>query len=150
MAHTAIGIFQGDADWNISVRASGFASKEAAGRYANSFRIRLIDGRLYRDHADGYSPEDKPWIEVTDSDVSLTRLKPGARDRIAQAHQKYHEQGLDDVARALESIRKYEATGSNDLVMSEEDYEPVNLPIAQWHQEVGLTCGFGSLAYSVE
>lgn len=110
MTHTAIGIFQGDADWNISVRAGGFASKEAAERYAKSFRIRLIDGRLYRDHADGFSPEDKPWIEVADTEVSLSRLKPE----------------------------------------SDDDYEPVSLPIAQWHQEVGLTCGFGSLAYSVD
>lgn len=147
MTHTAIGIFQGDADWNISVRAEGFASEEAAKHYANSFRIRLIGGKLYRDHADGHSPEDKPWIEVADAEVSLSRLKPEARNRIAQAHRSYREQGRDA---ALESIREFEKTGQNDLVMSDDDYEPVNLPITQWHLELGLTCGFGSLAYSVE
>lgn len=39
MEHTAIGVFQGDPGWSISVRAGGFSSKEAAERYANSFRI---------------------------------------------------------------------------------------------------------------
>lgn len=150
MTHTAIGIFQADADWNISVRVAGFASTEAAKCYANGFRIRLMNGRLYRDHADGQSPEDIPWIEVTDADVSLSRLSLDARNRIAKAHQDYQARGLDNVAIALKSIKDFEAYGSNPLVTSEDDYDPVNLPIAQWQAEEGLTCGFGSLAYAVE
>lgn len=150
MTHAAIGIFQGDGDWNISVRAEGFASKKAAERYANSFRIRLMEGRLYRDHGDGRSPDDKPWIEVTDTDVSLSRLKPDARNRLAKAHQEFHANGLNSVAAALQSIKDYEKSGSSPLVISDADFERVDLPIAQWQREDGLTCGFGSLAYAVE
>jgi len=150
MTHTAIGIFQGDADWNVPDRVDGFATRAAAEIYANSFRIRLMDGRLYRDHADGCAPDDKPWIEVLEADVSLTRLKSVARQRIAHAHQVYQAQGLENAAVALESIKEFEKTGTNLLVMSDDDYEPIALPISQWHQETGLTCGFGSLAYAVE
>ena len=147
MIHAAIGVFQADADWNISVRVAGMPSKEMAERYANSFRIRMIDSKLYRDHGDGISHEDKPWIEVADSEVSLSRLKSEARNRIVKAHRRYADQGLDP---ALESIRDFDRTGRNDLVISEDDFEPINLPIARWHEEAGLMCGFGSLSYGVE
>lgn len=148
MTHTAIGIFQGGADWNISVQVEGFVTRLEAERYANSFHIRLMGGRLYRDHGDSDASEE--WMEVPDADVSLFRLKPAARNRIAQAHRKYNEDGLDHVAIALKSIADFDETGNSDLVVSDDDFEPVKLPIARWHHEMGLTCGFGSLAYSVE
>ena len=150
MTHAAIGIFQGEANWSITIRVAGFGSKSDAEHYAGNFRITLRDGRLYRDHADGCAREDRPWIEVPDEDVSLSRLKPAAGNRIAQAHRKYLDQGLGQFAIALQSIKEFEESGHSDLVISEDDYEPVNLPIAQWHQEDGLTCGFDGVSYSVE
>lgn len=143
MTHTAVGIFQGDEDWIVAVRIYGFATVAAAESYADSFFIRLMDGHLYRN-------VNEAWVEVLDAEISLSRLKPTARNRIAQAHRKYHEQGLDQVAIALKSIEDFDETGNSDLVASEDDFEPVNLPIARWHQEIGLTCGFGPLACSVE
>jgi len=143
--HIAIGVFQGDADWSVSVRVGGFSSKKEAERYADSFHIQLMDGHLYRDQADG-----KERAEVSDEDVSLSRLTPSARNRISRAHRKYSEQGFDRGAIASHSIKDFEATGRNDLVTSDDDYETVNLPIAQWHQEIGLTSRFGSLSYRTE
>lgn len=150
MTYTAIGIFQGDADWNVSVRVAGFLTQAVAERYAGSFHIRLMNGRLYRDHVDSATPGNNSWIEVMDSDVSVARLKSVVRQRVIQAHNAYKKQGLTNSAVAILSIKAFKETGTNILVTSDNDYEPIPLPIERWHLEAGLNCGFGSLAYSVE
>ena len=145
--YTAIGIFQGDHDWDISVRVPGFKTRKSAERYANRFHIRLTDGHLYREKI-GFQKDS--WDEIRDSEVSLSRLKPESRTRVAQAHIKYREQGLNQVEMALQSIKDFESAGYNDLVMTEDDYEPIDIPISRWHEEPGLSCGFESLAYAVQ
>lgn len=114
MAHTALGSFQGDADWLIEVRVAGFDSAQAAERYAMDFDIQLNHGSLFR--SDGAASKARLWKEVLDGDVTLSRLKPAAR---------------------------------NLLTVSELDYGVVSLPISQWHNHDGLTCGFELLAYAV-
>lgn len=148
--YAAIGMFQGDADWNIDVRAKGFKTYQAAKEYANEFRILLSDGQLLRDHADGRSPSDVAWHKVEDADVSLSRMKQSVRERIAGAHRAYAERGIDNRGAALDSIKAFEAVGHHDLVASEDDFDLVDLPICKWHLEPGLTCGFGSFAWAVE
>jgi len=148
--YTAIGIFQGDADWNIEVKVKGFKTEKEATIYANHFKIRLREGRLFQAKGGITNPPEVEWHEVLDADVTLARLKQSVSERIVKAHLAYAERGLDNIGAARDSMKVFEAEGHHDLVTSEGDYESVNLPISQWHTEPGLTCGFGSLAWSVE
>lgn len=141
---TAIGTFQGDEDWTINVRVNGFKTFQAAKKYADGFRILLREGQLF------HSNTDEAWHKVEDADVSLSRMKHSTRERIAAAHLAYAERGVDNRAVALDSIKAFEAVGHHDLVVSEEDFDLVDLPICKWHLESGLTCGFGSLAWAVK
>ncbi len=115
MKHTAIGIFQGDADWSVKVKVAGFASLQEAEGYANDFRILLREGRLFRDYADGASTDDKEWIELKDAEVYLTRLKPQARERLERARQRYQQMGMDQTAIATHSMNEFLEGGNNDL-----------------------------------
>lgn len=148
--YTAVGSFQGDPDWNIDVKAHGFPTFDKAKEYANNFRILLVDGKLFRDHADGRHPDDGAWHEVADVDVSLSRINQSTRDRVTTAHHGYAERGIDDLGAALDSIKAFETGARHDLMTTMDDFEPVDLPICKWHLETGLTCGFGSLAWAIE
>lgn len=146
---TAVGTFQGDADWDVEVRVGGFLTREAAEEYANSFRIRLVEGKLFHRTTTGVM-SGHDWREVPESNVKLYQLKQSAKDRIAAAHAKYAEQGMDNVAAAVDSLKVFEAEGSHPLVLGEDDYVVVALPISQWAAEPGLSGGFSSLSYGVE
>lgn len=146
---TAVGTFQGGADWDVEVRVGGFLTREAAEEYANSFRIRLVEGKLFHRTTTG-SMSGQDWREVPESNVTLYQLKPSAKDRIAAAHAKYAEQGIDNVATAVDSLKVFEAEGSHPLVLGEDDYVVVALAVNQWASELGLSGGFSSLSYGVE
>lgn len=142
MAYTAVGVFQtNDENVIVSVKVGGFASRRAAERYANIFRVKLSDGRLL------HSEDGGSWFEIYDFAISLSQLKPAARERIERAHRRYRSQGLDQVQIMLESIDEFERRGESDLVVSEsDDYEPADISILR----DATDCEFGPIAYSVE
>lgn len=141
MVHfTAVGVFQGDADWEVEVQVHGFPTYLQAKKYANAFRIALTkDGVLLRDNLN----------VVPARDIQLRRIKPDVRERINAAHRRYAEQGMSTTDAAIDSLAQFENDGHHPLVLSESDYEDVDLPVAQWCNEPGLNKGFGSLSYQV-
>ena len=50
---TAIGVFQGGPDWIVKVAVPNFPTQEDAEAYASAFRVKLVDGKLYRDDGKG-------------------------------------------------------------------------------------------------
>lgn len=87
------------------------------------------------------------WFETNDFAISLSRLKPAARERIERAHRRYRRHGLDQVQIMMKSIDDFERRGASDLVVSEsDDYEPADISILR----DAMDCEFGPLAYRVE
>ena len=148
--YTAIGTFQGDADWNVEVSVHGFADYATAAAFAQSFRISLFGANLLCNEGSSSKSAAGPLHEVADADVQLHRMTKKCRERVNATHQTYRNRGLDDKAAALDSIEAFEATGEHSLVTTPEDYEIVQLPISKWHLEPGLSKGFGSLAWGVQ
>jgi hypothetical protein len=77
--YTAIGVFQGGPDWRIEVAVPNFLKWEDAQAYASAFRIKMVDGKLYRDDGKGAGVFDDSWRDVLDTDISVSRIKaPGS------------------------------------------------------------------------
>lgn len=144
-SYTAVGIFQAGTEFNIRVEVPGFLSVDEANAYADSFRILLNEGRLFR-----YLESPASFIQLSDKDVSLMRIKPVVRERIIQAHRNYAAKGLNHIDTAKQSLFDFSATGKNDLVVEDSDFDVVDLPIAKWHEVAELTGGFSSLGCAVK
>jgi len=77
--YTAIGVFQGSQDWTVDVSVPNFPTQEDAEAYAAAFRVKLVDGKLYRDDGKGVDVFDESWRDVLDSQITVSRVKtPGA------------------------------------------------------------------------
>jgi hypothetical protein len=77
--YTAIGVFQGGSDWIVEVAVPNFPTQEDAEAYAAAFRVRLVDGKLFRDDGKGVDVFDDSWRGVLDSQITVSRVKaPGA------------------------------------------------------------------------
>ena len=81
--YTAIGRFKGAQGWNVEVAVPNFSSEDDAKAYAEAFRIRLVDGQLFRDDGKGIGIFDDSWREVLDSQVTLSRT--GASDQNSES-----------------------------------------------------------------
>jgi hypothetical protein len=76
---TAIGVFQGGPDWTVEVAVPNFPTQEDAEAYAAAFRVKLVDGKLYRDDGKGVEIFDESWRDVLDSQITVSRVNtPGA------------------------------------------------------------------------
>lgn len=77
--YTAIGVFQGGPDWTVEVAVPNFPTQEDAEAYASAFRIKLVDGKLFRDDGKGVEVFDDSWRDVLDSHATISRARtPGA------------------------------------------------------------------------
>lgn len=77
--YTAIGVFQGGPDWTIEVSVPNFPTREDAEAYAAAFRVKLVDGKLYRDDGKGVEIFDDSWRDVLDSHITVSHFEtPGA------------------------------------------------------------------------
>lgn len=77
--YTAFGVFQGGPDWTVEVAVPNFPSQDDAQAYAQAFRIRLVDGKLYRDDGKGVDVFDESWRDVLDSDIKVSRITAGGQ-----------------------------------------------------------------------
>jgi hypothetical protein len=76
---TAVGVFQAGTDWTIEVSVPNFPTQEDAEAYAAAFRVKLVDGKLYRDDGKGVEIFDDSWRDVLDSQITVSRIQtPGA------------------------------------------------------------------------
>lgn len=107
--YTAIGVFQGGPDWTVEVAVPNFPSQEEAEAYAAAFRIKLVDGKLFRDDGKGVGIFDDSWRDVLDSHVSVSRASVAGAQR-----------------------------------------EPVNMPVARWSAEPGLSGELVPVAWRIE
>jgi hypothetical protein len=73
--YTAIGVFQGGPDWRVEVAVPNFPTREDAEAYAAAFRIKLVDGKLFRDDGKGVGIFDDSWRDVLDSKITVSRTK---------------------------------------------------------------------------
>lgn len=69
--YTATGIFEAGPSWHVVVSVPNFPSEEEAKDYAGAFRIRLVDGKLFRDDGKGVDIFDDSWRDVLDNQVAL-------------------------------------------------------------------------------
>jgi hypothetical protein len=77
--YTAIGVFQGGPNWTVEVSVPNFPTQEDAEAYAAAFRVKMVDGKLYRDDGKGVEIFDESWRDVLDSQITVSRMKtPGA------------------------------------------------------------------------
>jgi Uma2 family endonuclease len=107
--HTAIGVFQGGPDWTVEVAVPNFPTQEDAQAYAAAFRVRLAEGKLYRDDGKGVDIFDDSGRDVLDSQITVFRAQAGG----AQA-------------------------------------APVQMPVAQWSAEPGLSEDLKPVAWRVQ
>jgi len=107
--YTAIGVFQGGLDWIVEVAVPNFPTQEDAEAYAAGFRVKLVDGKLFRDDGKGVEIFDDSWRDVLDSQITVSRVK---------------------------------TAGANP--------EPVQMPVAQWSGEPGLSGDLAPVAWHVE
>jgi hypothetical protein len=73
--YTAIGVFQGGADWIVEIAVPNFPTQEDAEAYAAAFRIKLVDGKLFRDDGKGVEIFDVSWRYVLDSQITVSRVQ---------------------------------------------------------------------------
>lgn len=73
--YTAVGVFQGGPDWIVEVAVPNFPTQEDAEAYAAAFRIKLVDGKLFRDDGKGVEIFDESWRDVLDSQITVCRVK---------------------------------------------------------------------------
>ena len=83
--YPAIGAFQSGANWIVVVTVPNFPTKGDAEAYAAAFRIRFVDGRLYRDDGKGIGMFDDSWREVLDSQVTISRVKTPGQESVVVA-----------------------------------------------------------------
>lgn len=69
--YTATGIFEAGPSWHVVVSVPNFPSEDDAKAYAEAFRIRLVDGKLFRDDGKGVDIFDDTWRDVLGSQVAL-------------------------------------------------------------------------------
>lgn len=73
--YAAIGIFQGGPDWIVEVAIPNFPTQEDAEAYAAAFRVKLVDGKLFRDDGKGVDIFDDSWRDVLDSQITVAHAK---------------------------------------------------------------------------
>jgi len=77
--YTAFGVFQGGPNWTVEVAVPNFPTQEDAEAYAAAFRVKLVDGKLFRDDGKGVEIFDDSWRDVLDSQITVSRVQtPGA------------------------------------------------------------------------
>ena len=73
--YTAIGVFQGGSEWSVEVAVPNFPTQEDAKAYAAAFRIKMVEGKLYRDDGKGVDIFDDSWRDVLDSQITVSRAQ---------------------------------------------------------------------------
>jgi hypothetical protein len=73
--YTAIGVFRGGEDWTVEVAVPNFPTQDDAEGYAAAFRVKLVDGKLFRDDGKGVEIFDESWRDVLDSQITVSRVK---------------------------------------------------------------------------
>lgn len=73
--YTAIGAFQGGPGWTVEVAVPNFPTEDDAQAYAAAFRVRLVEGKLYRDDGKGVDIFDDTWRDVLDSQITVFRTQ---------------------------------------------------------------------------
>lgn len=77
--YTAVGVFQGGPNWIVEVVVPNFTTQEDAEAYAAAFRVKLVDGKLFRDDGKGIEIFDDSWRDVLDSHITVSRVTaPGS------------------------------------------------------------------------
>lgn len=107
--YTAIGVFQGGPDWIVEVAVPNFPTQEEAEAYGSAFRIKLVNGKLFRDDGKGIAVFDESWRDVLDSQITVSRVKT-----------------------------------------ADAEPERVDMPIARWSTEPGLSGDFAPVNWHVE
>ena len=71
--YTAIGVFRGAPDWMVEVAVPNFPTQEDAEAYAAAFRVKLVDGKLFRDDGKGVEIFDESWRDILDQQITVRR-----------------------------------------------------------------------------
>ena len=72
--YTATRVFKGGSDLTIEVDVPNFSTRDDAEAYAMVFRIRIVDGRLYREDGKNTGIFDDSWREVPDSQITVSQV----------------------------------------------------------------------------
>jgi hypothetical protein len=80
--YTAMGVFQGGPDWIVKVAVPNFPTQEDAEAYASAFRVKLVDGKLFRDDGKGVDIFDDSWRDVLDSQITVFGVKKAGADLV--------------------------------------------------------------------
>lgn len=73
--YTVTGVFKGGSNLTIAVNVPNFSTRDDAEAYAMAFRVKLVDGKLYRDDGKGTGIFDESWREVQDSQITISQEK---------------------------------------------------------------------------